>query len=551
MKITFKRIFALLLAVMTLFLFSACNQRSEKPSDSGMIDVVPENTPFDDSDLSLNTASTHTYAVSTSNRLATQVGMTVLERGGNAVDAAVAVAYTLSVVQPYASGLGGGGCLLLYEPEKGEYAFYDYFAKMPDSKGSSKNAIGIPGFVRGLDTVHKDYGTQSRKELLAYAIDYAENGCPVTSDIETRINVAYADLKYYRMFYDENGELLKKGSTLYMKDLASTLKRIANNGADDFYTGKIAEDLVNSGGTSFTLDDLAAYSVEKTNPVVSSFCGYEVAAAPAPFSGTTVIQMLRMAEAIDIKNPDADTIGYLDDLYTITSKAYSNRYSKIADPEFTKVDEQKLVSAEYISKLLDEDVTGILDDEEHFSTTHFSIIDENGMVVSATNTLSSFWGSRVCVDGIFLNDTMKHFSSSGINAAEPGKTPRSYSCPMILRGDGGYILAIGTPGGNNIPKILAPVLIDYIKFGTDLQNAIFKARIYSKSQDTLIVEKREFFPLIADVSNITNNEYFLVWRDDAAYFGNIAAVGYSPEKQRVFSVYDDRRGGASVSTNEN
>ncbi|MBQ9950382.1 MAG: gamma-glutamyltransferase [Clostridia bacterium] len=550
-KTVLKRIAALVLAVLIMATFAACNGDGDdsKKSDSGLVDVVPENTPYDDSDLSLTTAATHTYAVSTSNRLATQVGMEVLEKGGNAVDAAVAVAYTLTVVQPYASGLGGGGCLLLYDPATDEYAFYDYFAAMRSTDTFSENNIGVPGFVKGMDAVLNDYGTMDYASLLSYATDYAENGCPVTADIETRINVAYADLKYYRMFYDEDGNLLELGDTLYMEDMANTLKTLAKDGPDDFYTGKTAEAIVNASGSSLTMEDLAAFSVAKETPVMGEFMGYEVAAAPAPFSGTTVIQMLKMAEKLDMANPADDSLQYLEDLTVISTLAYNDRAAHIADPDFVKVNEEKLVSDDYIAKLLKKAGVEAKDDPEHVSTTHFSIIDENGMVVSSTNTLSSFWGSRVCVNGIFLNDTMAHFGTAdSVNCVEAGKTPRSYSCPLIIKGADNYILAMGTPGGNNIPKILAPVIIDYLKFETDLQDAIFKGRIYSKSADTLIVEEREFFPLIADVESAP---YYMVNRDDAAYFGNIAAVGFSPEKGRVFSVYDDRRGGTSISANEN
>ena len=546
-KSVIKRVLSLALAFMSLVCFAACKKGG--PSDSELVDVVPQNTPYDDSDLSLNTAATHTYAVSTSNRLATQVGMKVLEEGGNAVDAAVAVAYTLTVVQPYASGLGGGGCLILYDPATNEYAFYDYFASMRSTANESKHHIGVPGFVKGMDSVLNDYGTLDYEKLLSYAIDYAKNGCPVTADLETRINVAYADLKHQKMFYNSDGKLLKLGDTLYSKDIADVLQKIVDKGADEFYKGSIAQDITSHHSVTITMEDMAAYTVEKSEPVISDFLGYEVAAAPAPFSGVTTIQMLRMAEALDIPNPATDPNGYLEDLTIISSKAYTDRYKTIADPDFVKVNEQDLVSSKHIQKLLKDTDATVLDDPEHVSTTHFSIIDENGMVVSSTNTLSSFWGSRVYVDGVFLNDTLKHFGTAeSINCPEAGKTPRSYACPMIIRGTEGYILALGTPGGNNIPKIIAPLLIDYLKFGTDLQDAVFKGRIYSKSSDTLTVEKREFFPSIADTENAP---YYIVARDDAAYFGSIAAVGYSPDKGRVFSVYDDRRGGTSVSANEN
>ena len=543
-----RKIFIVVMIILMLVQLCSCKQNID--DGNGVIDIVPGDVSYDDSNLSLNMASTHTYAVSTSNRLATQVGMAVLEHGGNAVDAAVAVAYTLAVVQPYASGLGGGGCMLLYDPNTNSYSFYDYFAAMRSTSNSSRNYIGVPGFVKGMQAVYNDYATKDLDELLSYSINYAENGFPVTADIETRISVAHADLRYYPMLHDNNGNPLKQGSTIYMKDLANTIKTIAKDGPDSFYTGKIANDIVSSSSTDITMEDMSSYNVQKRNPVISSFMGYEVCAAPAPFSGATVIQMLKMAEAINIDSPAVSAQKYFDDLYTITSKAYTSRYKYIADPEFIDVKEEDLVSSEYIGKLINQNSNNILDDDEHFSTTHFAIIDENGMVVSSTNTLSSFWGSRVCVDGVFLNDTMKHFSNNGnsINYVSPGKRPRSYSCPLIVKGNDGFILSIGTPGGNNIPKILAPVLLDYLKFGTDLQDAIFKGRVFSKSYDTLVVEEREFFPSIADADS---SNYFLVKRDDAAYFGNIAAVGYSPKEGRVFSVYDDRRGGTSISANEN
>ncbi|NLB61855.1 MAG: hypothetical protein GX802_05490, partial [Clostridiales bacterium] len=307
--------------------------------------------------------------------------------------------------------------------------------------------------------------------------------------------------------------------------------------------------IANMQGADIKMPDLAAYNVQKTNPVISNFMGYEVAAAPAPFAGITVIQMLRMAEALDIANPSEDPVTYLNQLYEITSKAYTDRVDHIADPKFVEIDQQKLVSADYIKELLKLDYVNLSDDYDHVSTTHFTIIDENGMVVSSTNTLSSFWGSRKHVAGIYLNNTCKHFASSGINESDYGKMPRTYCAPVIIRGKDGFILSIGTPGGNNIPKILVPVLIDYLKFGTDLQEAIFKGRVFSKNHNTITIEEREFFPLITNVE-LEEVNYYFIRRDDAAYFGSIAAVGYSPESKKVFSAYDDRRGGTSVSSFE-
>lgn len=539
-----KRFIAFAMLLLMLFASTACNwlPNNDGPLD---IDVSPSSTPIG----SMINASTHTYAVSTSNKIATQVGMKILEAGGNAVDAAIAVAYTLAVVQPYASGLGGGGCLLLYNPAENEYAFYDYFPTMRFTSKVSRNYIGVPGFVKGLYEVYNDYASVDFSALVAPAIEYAQNGTEVTEDLEVRIRVAWANLKDNKNFYDENGNRLEQGDILYQPELAETIRILAEKGADAFYRGEIAEQIANMQGADITMQDLASYSVHKTNPVISDFMGYEIASAPAPFAGITIIQMLRMAEALDIANPGENPVTYLDQLYEITSRAYTDRIDRIADPDFTEIDQQYLVSADHIAELLNMDYVDLSDDYEHVSTTHFTIIDENGMVVSSTNTLSSFWGSRKHVAGIYMNDTCKHFASSGINQSDYGKTPRTYCSPVIIRGDDGFILSIGTPGGNNIPKILVPVLIDYLKFGTDLQEAIFKGRVFSKNHNTIVVEEREFFPLITNVE-LKEVNYYFIRRDDATYFGSIAAVGYSPKLKRVFSAYDDRRGGTSVSSFE-
>ncbi len=488
------------------------------------------------SSVKTSTDAEHGYSVSTPSDLATEVGMSVLEAGGNAADAAIAVGYTLAVVEPYASGLGGSGGLLIYDSNSGDCTFYDYRATAGSASNASDN-IGVPGFVAGLDSLHKDYGSLSLSDVLDPAIYYAENGFTINENLGYRLNYNKDELSKYSWFYDENKNYLETGGLLRQPQLAKVIQAIASDGSDAFYKGWIAEDIVEA--TSLTMEDLADYQVYKREAIQGTFQGYTVYSANSPLSGVTLVQMLEMADMLDIANPESDPKTYLSQVKQITAAAYGDRYSTIGDPSFYKIDTQNLVSETYVKNLLNQDCEdeGYDKDTESIETTSYSIVDSNGLVVTATNTLTRLWGSRIAVDGVFLNNSNTNFSPSGINAYESGKRSRTYTAPTIITGDNGYLLGIGTPGGNIIPSRLFNVLVDILKFGEDPQEAVSKMGLLYKN-GVLTLEVDENNKTWFNTTNVTDQ---IVWKPTGMWWGTIALAGYS-DSDGAFSAYDSRRG---------
>lgn len=481
--------------------------------------------------------SQRSYSVSTSSDLATYIGMSVLEAGGNAVDAAVAVAYVLAVAEPYASGLGGSGSMLVYDSNTGECFNYGYRAAAGSASYSSDD-VAVPGFVAGMEAVHRDFGSLSMSDLLDPAIYYAENGITVSEHLEYRLHNAKGALSKLSWFYNEEGSFLSQGDTLYQTDLAQVLRAIAAEGAQVFYTGWIAEDIANA--TSLTAADLAGYQVVRSEAVQGYFEDYTIYSASMPMAGVTLIQMLEMADEMDIASPVEDPALYLRQVEQITALAYGDRYDTIGDPSVYQLDAQALVDKSYILALLgrEYDAEDYDLDSEGTETTSFSIVDSNGLTVSCTNTLTQFFGSRIVTDGIFLNNTNENFSSSGINRYEPGKRSRTYTAPTIAVGEDGYVLSLGTPGGNNIPSRLFSVLVDVLKFQEDPQTTVSKTGVLYRN-GVLTVGVDDNNQTWLDTSAISGA---YVSKPEGIWWGCLSLAGYS-DANGAFAAYDSRRGG--------
>lgn len=486
--------------------------------------------------------SKYSYSISTSNELATKVGEEILANGGNAVDAAVAVAYTLGVVEPYGSGIGGGGGMLIYNPSSDDYKFYDYKDVAPLSQSTKTSDIGVPGFVAGMEKVLQDYGTMDFADLIQPSIDFAKNGFKVDSDLEKVINVYSATLMN-NSAYVKNGQIIKKGDTLVQEELAKTLEYIKENGAKGFYEDVIASDI--SQKTVLTVDDMKSYQVDVMEPVTGEFNGYTLVSAPAPFSGTTLIQTMELIEQL-AKNKDLNDVNtYLDVLNTATDLSTYERIKKIADPDYVNVNYQSMTSEDYIKSLISLGNVEYEDDEESESTTHFSIVDKDGMVVSSTNTLGHFFGSETLVDGFYLNGTLSNFGKSGINKYAPGKKPRTFTSPTIVKKGNDFTLAIGTPGGNRIVKVLAPILVDKLYFEKDLQESINKNRVIFHSKGTILAEDDESRESIIDISY---SKYPVIKSTDNLYFGSVQAAGI--ENGEYIGASDIRRSGKVYISNK-
>lgn len=485
--------------------------------------------------------SSHSYVVSTSNKKATEIGEKVLAEGGNAVDAAIAVSYALGVAQPYASGIGGGGGMLIYNPSNDEYKFYDYKDCSPFSNSEKESDVGVPGFVAGMEKISKDLGTVDLSNLIGYSVDLARNGVEVNSDTVQAMN-SFSSLLSQDEDYLKDGSLLKEGDTLVQAELADTLENIQKNGSEAFYTGEIAENIAKAG--SMDASDLQKYEVKINEPVSGEFNGYKVVSAPPPFSGTPLIQMLEIIEQ-QAKNKDINDVNnYLQVLDIATTLSNYDRGKKMSDLDFNKVDYNELTTDEYITNLLKEKDATYSEDDESESTTHFVIVDKDGMVVSCTNTLGHFYGSQKKVNGFYLNSSLKSFGTKGINKYEAGKRPRTYTCPTIVQKGDDYIMGIGTPGGVRILKMLAPILVDNLYFEKDLQESINKSRVIFHEPGILMLEEGRDEDYIIDVSECG---YPYVDVNDQLYFGAVQAGGISNGK--YFGASDSRRLG-KVSIND-
>lgn len=501
---------------------------------------MSEDSPLDVEEISYKEGGSFVsedknYAVSSSNALATKVGAEVLENGGNAVDAAVAVSYALSVVEFNASGIGGGGVMLIYDPKTDAYYSIDF---RETGTIDSSAPYCVPGLVKGMETANEKFGTVDLAELIEPARKYAAEGFKLPTTLAGFMSFRSETLKNYSQFVDKRGNLLEAGDTLIQSELAETLATIQKEGSDSFYTGSIAKKIVKS--TAFTEEDLSNYEVIMRDPPTGQFMDYEVVSTPAPSAGVTLIQMLKMADMLDIPNPDEDLIGYMQQLSLIENAAYADRVSKISDPTRRKIDEKNMVSDEYVQKLLQNVGVEFTDDPEHISTTHFSIIDKNGMVVSCTQTLRSFFGSKKMTCGFFLNNGMEYFGN-GSNVYEPGKRARNFCSPAIIRGDDGYAMAIGTPGGNYIPKIMFPIILDCLKFGTEPVEAVDKGRVVFKSDTSVWLEESD--NLLNQKSTLNKLPYSQIWIEYGANFGSVQIVGYDPETKKTFAAADKRREG--------
>ncbi|MGP0687307.1 gamma-glutamyltransferase [Priestia aryabhattai] len=491
------------------------------------------------------------YGVSSSNPIAVEVGMDVLEEGGNAVDAAVAVSYALGVVEPYGSGIGGGGGMLILPGDQSDKpTFFDYRETSPTSSEDSEEGIGVPGFVKGMETVHEKYGSKKMDELIEPAIKLADDGFPVGQQLAERLKGAQ-----YRLSEDEipnffpGNQPIEEGEKLEQPELGETLELIKEKGSDVFYNGELAEEIADEV-PGIQKSDLEEYSVEEREPVQGEFAGYDVISAPPPFSGITLIQSLQMAEMLNVQKAEEDTALFTHLTSEITNRANSDRVKHIGDPAFAEIDEKELTDKEY-SRELAQDISlnelsekyqlkGKELEEEHISTTHFVVTDKDGTVVSVTNTLSNFFGSGENVDGFFLNNNLNNFNNikNSLNYYEPGKRSRTFTAPTILRKDN-EVIGIGTPGGSRIPMMLTEVLVRHLLFKESLQDAIDAPR-FSIENNHLYTEFQ--YPTSVR-EELEGMGYDVEEKSSSIYYGGVQAIVIDQKDNVIYGGADPRRQG--------
>jgi len=465
--------------------------------------------------------------VASQHELATQVGLDILKQGGNAVDAAVGVGFALAVVLPRAGNLGGGGFMLVHDANSEKTHAIDYREIAPnassrdmylsndgtvdnDKFNQSYHSIGVPGTVSGMVLALEKYGTMSLSQVIAPAITLAENGFAVTTDLalvlkkyEDRLRKSQAstEIFYKGENYYEHGDILKQ------KDLAWSLKQISQHGADAFYGGKLGKKLsknIRKNGGIITNQDLKKYEPSEVDPVKGSYRNYEIISMPPPSSGGIhLIQMLNILEDFPIGNTGHNSSETIHMMVESMRLAYADRSEHLGDPEFWDVPVDGLLSKAYAKDLREkinlskagnskEINPGTPHDYESEETTHFSVIDKNGMAVSNTYTLNFSFGTGLVAKGtgILLNNEMGDFSAKpgeanayGLiggeaNAVEAGKRPLSSMTPTMVFKDDEVFLVTGSPGGSRIITTVLQVIMNVIDHEMNIAEATHAPRIH-------------------------------------------------------------------------
>ena len=479
------------------------------------------------------------YGVSSSNPIAVEVGMEILDNGGTAADASIAISYVLGVTEPFGSGIGGGGGMLIV-PESKEPNFIDYRETAPESSNLKHNTA-VPGFVAGMQTVHDKYGTIPMEDLLQPAIDLAEDGFEVDKMLSSRLMAAKARVssKETLLFYPDD-DTIETGEILKQEELADTLKLIQRKGPDGFYKGDIARAIKKR--TDIDLMDLKHYEVKEREPVQGTFAGYDVLTAPPPFSGVTILEMLKLAEETNLSDV-TNKADYMKLLGAITNASYKDRISYTGDGISADKAEQ-LLSPLHLKNLKEEINDGDWSNEdfkseEHESTTHFVVMDKYGTVVSTTNTLSNFFGSGDYTNGFFLNDQLKNFRT-GLNAIDEHKRPRTFTAPTVLKKQGESTIGIGSPGGDRIPQVLMQVLFAYAQGDDTFQNIIDRYRFVFDG-NTVYTEYRSTDEI---TSALEAAGYKVVQKVSPVFYGGVQVLSRNEKNGRLSGAADPRRNGS-------
>src|SRR5690625_1562878 len=437
--------------------------------------------------------------VVTAQHLASQVGLDILEAGGNAVDAAVAVGYALAVTLPSAGNIGGGGFMLVHL-EDGQDIFINFREKaslnatkdmyldddgevVPGASTNTYLGVGVPGTVMGLEHARENYGTMSREELLAPAIALARDGFILVQgdDVLTAPLEAFRAEENVAAIFLNEGERWQIGDTLVQSQLADTLQLISDEGPDAFYRGSIAEAVVaasDENGGILTMEDFESYEVAEYEPVRCEYRGYEIVSSPPPSSGgTTICLILNVLEGYPLQYlgfNSAQTVHYM---VEAMRHAYVDRNTYLGDPEFIDNPLDRLLDRDYAAKIRDQissgratassDVAPGTPPHEGTETTHYSIVDKDGNAVVVTYTINLGYGvqQRAGARGFFLNHALDESASMpGVpsafglvqgeaNAVGPGKTPLSSMSPTLVNKDGNIFMVTGSPGGARIITI--------------------------------------------------------------------------------------------------
>jgi gamma-glutamyltranspeptidase/glutathione hydrolase len=522
--------------------------------------------------------------VATDQHLATEVGLGVLEAGGNAVDAAVAVGYALAVADPCCGNIGGGGFMLIHLAS-GKETFIDFREKAPlratrtmylDAKGdvipklSTRGylAAGVPGSVAGLEYAREHYGTKSRQSLLAPAIALARDGYTLQAGDVELFNAGLKDFQQDPVasaIFTHGGAPLQAGEVFRQPDLARSLELISRDGPGAFYGGPIAQAVAaasDAHGGILSLDDFKQYGVDESAPVRCRYHGYEIVSSPPPSSGgTTICEILRIAEPFDFAKSGFHSAAAIHELTEAERLAYVDRNTYLGDPAFIRNPVATLLSDGYVAKqraripaqagLSKDTAPGLGPYHEGQNTTHYSIVDRYGNAVAVTYTINDYFGANVIAEGtgFFLNDEMDDFTSKpGVpnlyglvqgeaNAIAPGKRPLSSMSPTIALQDGKPVIVAGSPGGSRIITITLGVLQNIIDYGMNVKDAVDAPRVHHQwLPDEISIETGAL-----DAPTRSALEAMGYKITERAPWGAAEAITIDPKTHALFGANDRRR----------
>ena len=526
------------------------------------------------------------FMVVTQNEHATEAGYSILKKGGNAVDAAVAVGFALAVTLPRAGNIGGGGFILIYNEKKDKVFSIDYRSAAPKSSTSDLFLNGdkvvrfghlvnaVPGSVAGLLKAHDDHGTLPISELLQPAIRLAREGFEVSYDLNFVLDWGRESMVVNeaskRKFYESDEEPIKVKSNFKQPNLAKTLQKISEQGKDVFYQGEIAKwisDESLSNGGLITLDDMASYRAKERDVIETFYRGYRIVSMPPSASGGLVLlQTLNILENFNLKSFGHNSAKTIHLLSEAMQRAYADRAEYHGDPDFYEVPVKALLSKKYSLKLSKEISENRTPDGQIFEgdlkkydespdTTHFSIIDAEGNAVSNTYTLGSSFGSGVTIKkgGFLMNNQMRNFShfygqedaeygDSEANRLQPGKRMISTQTPtLVFKPNGELMMILGSPGGGRIPNIITQVISNIIDHEMSFTEAVIAPRINQRLEGKLQLETG-FSPDTIELLKQRGHE-----PEASTTMGSVQAIFL--DNDNIFGVADTRRPGALAKGN--
>ncbi|MFS0654437.1 gamma-glutamyltransferase [Bacillus sp. 179-C3.3 HS] len=535
--------------------------------------------------------------VATAHPLASKVGADVLKKGGNAVDAAVAIQYALNVTEPMMSGIGGGGFMMVYDGKTKETSIINSRERAPQGatpdmfltddgkvipfaeRSTHGNAVGVPGTVKGLEAALDKWGTRSMKELIEPSIRLAEDGFEIDSVLANAIDDHQGKLKKTAAapIFLPDDKPLKEGDLLVQPGLAKTFKLIAKKGSKAFYEGKVAKALaktVRDFGGTMTTEDVGRYEVKTDKPIWGDYKGYQLASMPPPSSGGVfMLQILKILDHFQLSQYDPKSFEKYQLLAETMHLSYADRAAFAGDPEFVDVPLKGLLDDDYISERAsliqldkvnrnpkagdawayedEKNPSPIIpqpDDKTIGETTHFTVADQWGNVVSFTTTIEQLFGTGILVPeyGFFLNNELTDFDAvpGGANEVQPNKRPLSSMTPTIIFENGKPVMTVGSPGGTTIIASVSQTILNLLEYDMELQEAVEEPRIYTNSLTSYRYEVGVPLDVRTKLNDLGHR-----FGSSSIDIGNVQALLIDRQTGTFTGVADSTRNGTAIGVN--